>query len=73
MEVAKRSLIGRKCKRACTVGLFTLSFFLCSPFLPTVFVFVSLKICTMASEEAYLANKLDRARGCNLEDSNLVD
>ena len=28
--------------------------------------------CTMASKEAYLATKLDRARGCNLEDSNLA-
>ena len=28
--------------------------------------------CTMASKEAYLATELDRARGCNLEDSNLA-
>ena len=26
----------------------------------------------MASKEAYLATELDRARGCNLEDSNLA-
>ena len=26
----------------------------------------------MASKEAYLATKLDRARGCSLEDSNLA-
>ena len=69
MEVAKRSLIGRKCKRACAVGLFTHSFRLCSPVSP---VFDSLKNCTMASKEAYLATELDRARGCNLEDSNLA-
>ena len=72
MEVAKRSLIGQKRKRACAVGLFTLSFLLCVPFLPAVFVFGLLKICTMASKEAYLATELDRARGCNLEDSNLA-
>ena len=28
--------------------------------------------CTVASQEAYLATELDRARGCNLEDSNLA-
>ena len=28
--------------------------------------------CTMTSKEAYLATELDRARGCNLEDSNLA-
>ena len=28
--------------------------------------------CTMASKEAYLATELDRARGCNLEDSDLA-
>ena len=72
MEVAKRSLIGRKRKRACTVGLFTHSFRLCSPVSPAVFVFDSLMNCTMASKEAYLATELDRARGCNLEDSNLA-
>ena len=31
-----------------------------------------MKICTVASKEAYLATKLDRASGCNLEDSNLA-
>ena len=31
-----------------------------------------LNICTMASKEAYLAIELDRARGCNLENSNLA-
>ena len=72
MEVAKRSLIGRKRKRACAVGLFTHSFRLCSPVSPAVFVFNSLMNCTMASKEAYLATELDRARGCNLEDSNLA-
>ena len=66
MEVAKHSLIGRKSQSAC------LHFLLCSPFSPAIFVFDSLKICTMASEEAYLATELDRARGCNLEDSNLA-
>ena len=40
--------------------------------LPAVFVFDSLMNCTMASKEAYLATELDRARGCNLEDSNLA-
>ena len=69
MEVVKRSLIGRKRKRACTVGLFTHPFRLCSP---AVFVFDSLMNCTMASKEAYLATELDRARGCNLEESNLA-
>ena len=39
---------------------------------PAVFVFNSLKNCTIASKEAYLATELDRARGCNLEDSNLA-
>ena len=72
MEVAKRSMIGRKRKRACAVGLFTHSFRLCSPVSPAVFVFDSLMNCTMASKEAYLATELDRARGCNLEDSNLA-
>ena len=72
MDVAKRSLIGRKRKRACAIGLFTHSFCLCSPVSPAVFVFHSLKNCTMASKEAYLATELDRARGCNLEDSNLA-
>ena len=72
MEVAKHSVVGRKRKHACAVGWFTLSFLLCSAFSPTVFVFDSLKICTMASKEAYLATEMDRARGCNLEDSNLV-
>ena len=71
-EVAKRLLIGRKRKRACAVGLFTHSFRLCSPVSPAVFVFDSLKNCTMASKEAYLATKFDRVRGCNLEDSNLA-
>ena len=37
-----------------------------------VFVFDSLINCTMALKEAYLATELDRARGCNLEDSNLA-
>ena len=37
-----------------------------------VFVFGSLKIYTMPLKEAYLATELDRARGCNLEDSNLA-
>ena len=72
MEVAKRSLIGRKRKRACAVSLFTHSFRLCSPASPAVFVFDSLKNCTMTPKEAYLATELDRARGCNLEDSNLA-
>ena len=72
MEVEKRSLIGRKRKRACTVSLFTHSFRLCLPVSPAVFVFDSLKNCTMASKEAYLATELDRAMGCNLEDSNLA-
>ena len=72
MEVAKRSLIGRKRKRTCAVGLFTHSFRLCSPVSPAVFVFDSLKNCTMSSKEAYLATELDRVRGCNLEDSNLA-
>ena len=40
--------------------------------MPAVFVFDSIKIYTIASKEAYLATKLDRARGCNLEDSNLA-
>ena len=69
MEIAKRSLIGRKRKRACAVGLFTHSFRLCSPFSLAAFVFDSLKNCTMASKEA---TELDGARGCNLEDSNLA-
>ena len=72
MEVAKRSLIGQKCKRTCAVGLFTQSFRLCSPVSPAIFIFDSLKNCTMASKEAYLATELDRARGCNLKDSNLT-
>ena len=72
MEIAKCSLIGRKYKRACAVTLFTLSFLLCSPFSPTGFVYGSLKICTIASKEAYLVTELGRARGCNLEDSNLA-
>ena len=71
MEVAKRSLIGQKRKRACVVSLFTHSFRLCSPVSPAVFVFDSLMNCTMASK-AYLATELDHARGCNLEDSNLA-
>ena len=66
MEVAKRSLIGRKRKPACAIGLFTHAVRLCSPVSPDVFVFDSLK------KEAYLATELDRARGCNLEDSNLA-
>ena len=72
MEVAKQSLIGRKPKHVCAVGLFTHSFRLCSPVSPAVFAFDSLMNCTMASKEAYLATELDRARGCNLEDSNLA-
>ena len=44
----------------------------CSPVSPAVFVFDPLMNCTMASKEAYLATELDRARGCNLEDSNLA-
>ena len=56
MEVAKR-------KHACAVGLFTHSFRLCLPVSPGVFVFDSLKNCTMASKEAYLATELDRAGG----------
>ena len=52
--------------------LFTHSFRLCSPVSHAVFVFDSLKNCTVASKEAYLATELDRARGCNLEDSNLA-
>ena len=72
MEVAKRSLIGRKRTRACAVGLFTHSFRLCSRFSPAVFVFDLLKICTMASKKAYLATELDRTMGCNLKDSNLA-
>ena len=42
------------------------------PFSSAVFIFDLLKICTVASKEAYLATELDRARGCNLEDSNLA-
>ena len=72
MDVAKRSLIGRKRKRACAIGLFTHSFRLFSPVSPAVFIFHSLKNCTMASKEAYLATELDRARGSNLEDSSLA-
>ena len=52
--------------------MFTHSFLLCLPVSPAVFIFDSLKICTMASKEAYLATELDSARGCNLEDSNLA-
>ena len=69
MDVAKRSLIGRKRKHACAIGLFTHSFRLCLPVSPAVFVFHSLINCTMASKEAYLATELDRARGSNLKDS----
>ena len=72
MEVAKCSLIGRKHKHACAVGLFTHSFRLCSPVSPAVFVFDSLKNCTMTPKEANLTTELDRASGCNLEDSNLA-
>ena len=72
MEVAKRSLIGRKRKRACAVGLFTHSIRLCSPVSPAVFIFDLLLNCTMASKEAYLATELDGATGCNLKDSNLA-
>ena len=35
------------------------------------FVFVR-QFCLLFSKEAYLATELDRARGCNLEDSNLA-
>ena len=52
------------------VGLFIHSFGLCSPVSPAVFD--SLKNCTMASKEAYLATELDRERRCNLEDSSLA-
>ena len=72
MEVAKRSLIGRKRKRACAVGLFTHFFGICSSVSPAVFVFDSSKNCTMVSKEAYLATELDRAKECNIEDSNLA-
>ena len=72
MEVAKRSLIGQNRKRACAIGLFTRTFSFCSPVSPAVFVLDSLKNCTTASKEAYLAIELDRAMGCNLEDSNLA-
>ena len=69
MDVAKRSLIGRKLTRACAVGLFTHSFRLYSP---AVFIFDSFKICTMALKDAFIATELDCATGCNLEDSHLA-
>ena len=68
MEVAKRSLIGRKRKRACAVGAFTFSslsaIFAHSYYRSTIYI--------MASKEAYLATELDCARGSNLNDSNLA-
>ena len=67
MEVAKRSLIGGKRKRACAVSAFTfssLSAIFAHSYRSTIYI--------MASKEAYLATELDCARGSNLNDSNLA-
>ena len=67
MEVSKRSLVGRKRKRACAVAAFTRFVRHCTPFSryrSTIYI--------MVSKEAYLAIELDHARGRNLDDSSLV-
>ena len=67
MEVAKRSLIGRKCKCAqwhVKIFFSSLSAIFAHCYCSTIYI--------MALKEAYLATELDRARGRNLDDSNLA-